>query len=196
MDRPDRSDTSTGSGAPKRTFAYTRRRDTAGDLEYLRHHEGVKRQEDRPLPVDEITVALRELATELASALDGVATVAGERSADTGIVEGADVTPSVEGAVAVWWMHSAEDIIVGLGAAPGWELPRTTASVEVVRAVVDAAVGGGVEVGRGRGITTYRVRTPDGLVREDTHEGLVGVLLTMPWKPRLRWERAAAYTGT
>jgi len=70
---------------------------------------------------------------------------------------------------------------------------RAPESVEVVRAITDAAVAGLVQVGKGRGITTYRVRTPDGVLREDTHEGLAGFLLSMPWKPRLRWETAAPY---
>lgn len=90
-------------------------------------------------------------------------------------------------------MHSAEDITVGVGTAPGWELPRSARSVQVVRAVVDEAVAGRVEVGKGRGITTYRVKTPDGVVREDTHEGLAGFLRSTPWKPRLRWESAAPF---
>jgi hypothetical protein len=117
----------------------------------------VKTPEDRALPDDQITAELRHLAADLAAGLTGVATVGHERAEDVGIVEGAEVTPAAAGAVSVWWMHSTEDIIVGLGNAPGWELPRTGASVGTVRAIVDAAVGGHVEVGTGRG-TTLRVR--------------------------------------
>ncbi|QTE30464.1 hypothetical protein [Pengzhenrongella sicca] len=149
--------------------------------------------EPGPLPLDKITADLRRLAGDLADRFTGVATVA--QDSDTGVVEGADVVPTAQGAVRVWWMHSAEDIIVGVGDAPGWELPRTAASVEVVRAILDAAAAGLVEVGKGRGITTYRVRTPDGEAREDTHEGFLGVLLTMPWKARLRWENATPFAA-
>lgn len=109
------------------------------------------------------------------------------------MVEGADLVPAADGAVRVGWMHSAEDIIVTVGRAPGWELERTDASVVTLRAVVEAAIGGQVEVGKARGVTTYRVRTPDGRVLEDTHEGVVGVVLSMPWTPRLRWRNAAPY---
>ena len=80
-------------------------------------------------------------------------------------------------------MHSAEDIIVGLGKGRGWELPRSVETVEVVRSVVRQAVAGQIEVGRGRGVTLYRVRTSDGVVREDTHEGWAAFLLSMPWRP-------------
>jgi len=153
----------------------------------------VQTPEGHPLPLDEITTELRRLARALAVRFTDVATVAHECGEDSGVVEGADVDPAAQGAVSVWWMHSADDIIVGLADAPGWELPRTAASVEIVRAIMDAAAAGLVEVGKGRGITTYRVRTPDGEVREDTHEGLASVLLSMPWKPRLRWENAAPF---
>ncbi|MEO6712427.1 MAG: hypothetical protein ABIM89_03240 [Mycobacteriales bacterium] len=148
--------------------------------------------EDRPLPSDEITTELRRLARTLITRLAGVATVEGGE--EIGVVEGANVDPAAQGAVPVWWMHSAEDITVGLGDTLGWDLPRTAESVEVVRAIVDAAAAGLVEVGKGRGITTYRVRTPDGVIREDTHETLAGDLLSMLWKPRLRWDAAAPYS--
>ncbi|WP_407345549.1 hypothetical protein [Pengzhenrongella phosphoraccumulans] len=143
--------------------------------------------------MDEITTELRRLGSVLSARLAGVATVGHERTEDTGVVEGADIVPVADGAVRVWWMHSAEDIIVGLGDAPGWELPRTAESVEVLRAIADAAAVGRVELGTGRGTTTYRVRTPDGVVREDTHEGPLGIVLSMPWKPRLVWATAAPY---
>ncbi|SFB25837.1 hypothetical protein SAMN05421867_111137 [Cellulomonas marina] len=112
---------------------------------------------------------------------------------DSGIVEGVDVDPHREDAVGVWWMHSAEDIIVGLGKGRGWELPRSVETVEVVRSVVRQAVAGQIEVGRGRGVTLYRVRTSDGVVREDTHEGWAAFLLSMPWRPKMRWNDAAPY---
>jgi hypothetical protein len=159
----------------------------------LRDDVGVARHESPgPLPDDEITADLRGLAVDLGVRLVDVATVGRESADTTGVVEGADVVPRREGAIRVWWVHSAEDVIVGVGQAPGWDLPRSTASVDLVRAIVEEAVAGRVEVGKGRGITTYRVSTPDG-VREDTHEGLAGFLLSMPWKPRMRWESAAPY---
>ncbi|WP_298462391.1 hypothetical protein [uncultured Cellulomonas sp.] len=147
-----------------------------------------------PLPVDEITTELRQFAGTLGGSLVGVAAVGRERAEDAGVVEGADVVPQHHDAVGVWWEHSSEDIVVGIGQAPGWELPRSAGSVDVVRAIVEEAIAGRVEVGRGRGITTYRVRTSDGVVREDTHEGLAGFLLSMPWKPRMRWKKAAPYS--
>lgn len=147
----------------------------------------------RPLPTDVITEELRRFARALEDRLAHVADVSHERAEDVGIVEGADVVPRCEGALGVWWMHSAEEIFLGVGEAPGWELARSAESVDVVRAIVEAVVAGHVEVGRGRGATTYRVQTPDGALHEDTHEGLAGTLLSMPWKPRMRWERAAPY---
>lgn len=99
----------------------------------------VQTPEDCPLPLDEITTELCRLAGDLAARFTGVATVTHEGGEDSGVVEGADVVPAAQGAVRVWCMHSAEDIIVGLGDAPGWELPRTAASVEVVRAIVRTA---------------------------------------------------------
>ncbi|GAA2723337.1 hypothetical protein [Cellulomonas aerilata] len=146
-----------------------------------------------PLPLDDITSDLRALVGRLGEQLEGVATVGTEQAADTGVVEGGDVVPLREGAVRVWWMHSAEEIYVGIGDAPGWEVPRSAASVDLLHAVIEEAVAGRVEVGKGRGTTTYRVRTPDGHVREDTHEALRGLLLPMPWKPRLRWESSKPY---
>jgi hypothetical protein len=156
---------------------------------------GVKTTDPRPLPADEITTQLRELADEVTARLAGVATVSRETAEDTGVVEGANVSPKVEGAVSVFWSHSADDIIVSLGDCPGWELPRSSAGVETVRAIVDVAVAGSIDVGSGRGVKAYRARMPDGTVREDTHEGLLAVLLSMPWKPRLRWRTATPYSA-
>ena len=121
--------------------------------------------QDRPLPEDEISDALRALRGELASRLRGVATVTSEAAESRGVVEGCTVEPAVDSAVSVWWMHSAEDIVAGLANAPGWELPRTREGVESLRSIVEAAIRGEVEVGTGRGLTTYRIRTKDGVVR-------------------------------
>jgi len=38
-----------------------------------------------------------------------------------------------------------------------------------------------------------RSHGPDGEPLEGTHEGPVGVLLSMHWKPRLRWATGAPY---
>jgi hypothetical protein len=162
----------------------------------LRDDQGVTRDDGpSPLPSDDITTDLRRLADTLGVRLVDVATVGRERSEDFSVVEGGDVVPHREGAVGVWWMHSSEDIIVGMGKAPGCEPPRSADSVDVVRAMVEQAVAGRVEIGKGRGITTYRVRTSDGVIREDTHEGLGGFLLSMPWKPRMHWENAVPYAA-
>jgi hypothetical protein len=146
-----------------------------------------------PLPLDDITSDLRALVGRLWEELEGVAVVGSEQAADSSFVEGADVVPRRDGAVGVWWMHSAEEIHVGIGDAPGWEVSRSVASVDLLRGVIEEAVAGRVEVGKGRGITTYRVRTPDGRVHEDTHAGLWGLLLSMPWRPRLRWQNSEPY---
>jgi hypothetical protein len=158
-----------------------------------RHNVRVRAIDERPLPADEITERLRDLAGQLVTRLAGVARVVLPSAGDQGIVEGADVTPVAVDAVRVWWMHEADAILVGLSGCPGWELPRVSASVDAVSAIVNAAVAGSIEVGKGRGVTSYRVRMPDGNLREDTSEGLVGFLLSMPWKPRLRWSVAKPY---
>ena len=91
-------------------------------------------------------------------------------------------------------MHDTDGIIVGLEGCPGWQLPRTPSSVDVVRAIVDAVVAGKVEVGTGRKVRSYRVVLPDGTVMEDGAKGVLASLLEMPWKPRMHWASAKAYT--
>ncbi|MBD3778172.1 MAG: hypothetical protein IE923_02755 [Micrococcales bacterium] len=145
---------------------------------------------EAPLPADGITDALHAFRAELAATLGDVASVTWDGDLT---VEGCNVEPAAESAVSVGWVHSAEDIVATLGRAPGWDLPRSPDGLKTLHAIVDAAVHGEVEVGTGRGLTVYRVRTPGGTVLEDTHEGLAGFLMSMPWKPRLRWATATAY---
>lgn len=147
-----------------------------------------------PLPSDEVAAQLDDLASGLAVRLAGVASVDWASSEDAGFPGGVEVMPAVKDAVRVWWTHSSEEINVGFDDCTGWDLPRSPASVEIVHAIVNAAVAGAVDIGAGRGVKVYRVRMPDGSVREDTYEGLAGVLLAMPWKPRLRWRAATPYS--
>lgn len=143
------------------------------------------------LPLDETTAALRALAARWQERLAGRASVSPPH--DEGGVEGFSVSSPSNGTVEVWVVHDADGVVVSLGGAPGWELPRESASVAVVEAIVAAAVEGRIEVGTGRGLRSYRAPMPDGSVREDAAEGLAALLLAMPWKPRLRWATAAPY---
>ncbi len=110
-------------------------------------------------------------------------------------VEGFSVRPATDGALEVWLMHDADGIIVGLEGCPGWQMPRTPSSVDVVRVVVDAVVAGRVEVGKGWKVRSYRVALPDGTVLEDSAKGVLASLFEMPWKPRMRWVSARAYAN-
>jgi len=143
------------------------------------------------LPNDRVTTELRRLASTLRSDLATRAEVSGPTVDDD--VEGFSVRPATDGALEVWLMHDADGIIVGLGGCPGWQLPRTPSSVDVVRAIVDAVVAGRVEVGTGRKVRSYRVVLADGTVMEDSAKGVLASLLEMPWKPRMRWGSAKAY---
>lgn len=143
------------------------------------------------LPNDRVTTELRRLASTLRNDLATGAEVSGPTI--DGDVEGYSVRPAMDGALEVWLMHDADGIIIGLGGCPGWQLPRTPSSVDVVRAIVDAVVAGRVKVGTGRNVRSYRVVLADGTVMEDSASGVLASLLEMPWKPRMRWGSANAY---
>lgn len=152
----------------------------------------MKSSASQPLPVDQVSTDLRAFAAELRLRLEGRGEVS---TPDTdGFGEGFTVRSAVEGTVEVWLMHDAEGIVVGLDRCPGWDLPRESGSVGTVEAIVEAAVGGSIEVGSGRAVRSYRVPMPDGTVMEDTAEGSVATLLALPWKPRLRWQSASPYS--
>lgn len=144
-----------------------------------------------PLPADDTTAALHELALRWRDELRGRAEVSLPH--EDGGAEGFSVTPRADGAAEVWVMHDAEGIVVGIDRCPGWELPRTASSVATIDAVVEAAVAGTIEVGSGRGIRRYRVTTGGGDVLEDTFEGFLALALSMPWRRRLRWETTTPY---
>ncbi|WP_166852925.1 hypothetical protein [Isoptericola sp. BMS4] len=147
--------------------------------------------DDDRLPLDEVTREVRRLARTLPVELGAAAQVSAV-SGD-GRVEGFSVRSETAGSVEVWMMHDAGRLVVGVDDCPGWDLPRTPESVAVLRAVVDAGAAGRIEVGAARGRRSYRVPLPDGTVMEDGRVGLLGTLLEMPWKPRVRWSAAAAY---
>lgn len=144
-----------------------------------------------PLPADETTAALRDLALRWRERLRGRAEVSLPHG--DGGAEGFSVEPRAEGAAEVWVMHDADGVVVGIDRCPGWELPRTASSVATIDAVVRAAVDGTIEVGSGRGVRRYRVTTEDGTALEDAFEGLRALVLSMPWRPRLRWETTTPY---
>ncbi|MFI2102022.1 hypothetical protein ACH436_01925 [Isoptericola sp. NPDC019693] len=143
------------------------------------------------LPNDEVTTELRRLASALRTELGDSAEISGP-TVDGG-VEGLTVSSATDGSVEVWLMHDANSVAVGLDGCPGWDLPRTLESVVVVRAIIDAAAAGRVEVGTGRRVRSYRVPMPDGTVMEDNKTGVLAAMLEMPWKPRMRWGTSAAY---
>ncbi|MFB8229437.1 hypothetical protein [Cellulosimicrobium sp. NPDC055967] len=146
------------------------------------------------LPNDRVTTELRRLASTLRSDLATSAEVS-RPTVDGDVVEGFSVRPATDGALEVWLMHDADGIIVGLEGCPGWQLPRTLSSVDVVRAIVDAVVAGKAEVGTGRKVRSYRVALPDGTVMADSAKGVLASLLELPWKPRIHWASAKAYTN-
>ncbi|NUU18399.1 hypothetical protein HP550_14170 [Cellulomonas humilata] len=146
------------------------------------------------LPDDQVTAQVGALCTDQASRLSGVATVELILDEAPKPPTGAWITPRAVGAVAVSWEQFDDCLVAGVYGCEQWEFPRTTAGVATVRAVVDAAVTGAIEVGTGRGQTHYRVRLPDGSVREAARSSFKGWLLTMPGKPRLAWSTTAPYS--
>ncbi|KQY41919.1 hypothetical protein [Cellulomonas sp. Root137] len=145
------------------------------------------------LPDDQVTAQVGALCADLVSRLFGVATVELVLDEAPRPASGAWITPYAVGAVGVSWEQFDDFLVAGIHGCEPWELPRTTAGVATVKAVVDAAVTGAVEVGTGRGQTHYRVRLPDGSVLEAARSSFKGWLLTMPGKPRLVWSTTAPY---
>lgn len=146
------------------------------------------------LPDDQVTAQVGALCTDLAARLSGVATVELVLDEAPKPASGAWITPRAVGAVGVNWEQFDDCLVAGILGCEQWELPRTTAGVATVKAVVDAAVTGAVEVGSGRGQTHYRVRLPDGSVLEAARSSVKAWLLTMPGKPRLVWSTTAPYS--
>lgn len=133
-------------------------------------------------PHDEITVALRDLRTDLHTGLSDLATVSSPTVSGAGPdtrdcdPDDVAVTPFAAGAVHLGWGQSAHAVTVHVGSCP-WQLPRDGDVVPHLRRIVEAAVAGRVEVGWcmsvpvGRlgavRLTTCRVHLADGTVLTD-----------------------------
>lgn len=152
--------------------------------------DAVVRRVPIPLPTDDVTAALHRLWQELATRLDGVADVDGPDALDDG-TETCDLHPWVDGAAHVLVNHEHDHLHLSVFALHGWRLPRTVESVDVVRAVAEAAIAGEVETGRGAWwVRCYRVTLPDGTHLTDTgEEGMWRRPVledSTPWRTRWR----------
>ncbi|MBO3094498.1 hypothetical protein [Cellulomonas dongxiuzhuiae] len=147
-----------------------------------------------PVPADATTTALHLLVEEWRTRHGEVAQVDGPEPVDPG-TEGLGIYPHADGAVEVDLWHGAEGLHLSIGGSPGWDLPRNSSSVDTVRAVAAAAVEGRIEVGRGGGLTRYRVTLPDGaVVEDDAADGFWHAMLFEVRKPRrLAWTTSAPY---